>query len=74
MAREWIESILETATISTDAMDERIFDLVEYENQAMVAPVLEALDDMMRRLQEMSPNEKTITQVKRTTIYSCHIK
>ena len=48
-------------------MDERIFDLVGYENQAMVSPVLEALDDMMRRLQEMSPDEKTITQVGKST-------
>lgn len=63
LAREWIEGILETATESTEAMDEKIFELVEYENQALVVPVLEALDAMLRRLQEMSPDEKTLTQV-----------
>jgi hypothetical protein len=28
-----------------------------------VQPVLETLDDMLRRLQDMSPDEKTLTQV-----------
>ena len=63
LARQWIEGLLETATESTEAMDEKVFELVEYENQALVGPVLEALDAMLRRLQEMSPDEKTLTQV-----------
>jgi hypothetical protein len=49
-------------------MDTQLYELAEYENGALVRPVLEALDQMLRRLQEMSPDEKTLTQVVMETL------
>lgn len=68
LAREWIEGVLEAATESTEAMDTQLYELAEYENGALVQPVLEALDQMLRRLKEMSPDEKTLTQVVMETL------
>lgn len=68
LAREWIEGVLEAATESAEAMDEQIYELAEYESGVLVQPVLEALDQMLRRLKEMSPDEKTLTQVVMETL------
>jgi hypothetical protein len=62
LARQWIEGLLEAATESTEAMDERVFELLTYENGVLVDPVQEALENMLRRLRSMSPDEKTLTQ------------
>lgn len=35
----------------------------------MLQPVLDTLNDMLRRLEEMSPDEKTLTQVKHYAIH-----
>lgn len=60
--------MLEAATESAEAMDEQIYELAEYESGVLVQPVLEALDQMLRRLKEMSPDEKTLTQVVMETL------
>ncbi len=49
-------------------MDAELFELAEYEGGVLVRPVLEALDGMLRRLKEMSPDEKTLTQVVMETL------
>jgi hypothetical protein len=36
----------------------------------VLQPVLDTLNDMLRRLEEMSPDEKTLTQVKHYPIHS----
>lgn len=63
LARQWIEGLLEAATESTEAMDEKVFELLAYEGGVLVGPVQEALAAMLRRLRSMSPDEKTLTQV-----------
>ncbi|KAM3575908.1 hypothetical protein VYU27_002243 [Nannochloropsis oceanica] len=63
LARQWIEGLLEAATESTEAMDEKVFELLAYEGGVLVGPVQEALATMLRRLRSMSPDEKTLTQV-----------
>lgn len=69
LSRHWIERLLEAATVSTDEMDQMVFELTATQDgRALLQPVLETLDDMLRRLQDMSPDEKTLTQVVVETI------